>query len=57
MKLSAFQFELPSTLLAQHPAPGRDESRLMVLNRKEETIEHHTFKDVIVILTREMSWF
>jgi len=47
MKLSAFQFELPSTLLAQHPAPGRDESRLMVLNRKEETIEHHTFKDVI----------
>jgi len=47
MKLSAFQFELPNTLLAQHPAPSRDESRLMVLNRKEETIEHHTFKDVI----------
>jgi len=47
VKLSNFQFELPSTLLAQRPAADRDESRLMVLNRKEETIEHHSFKDVI----------
>ncbi len=47
MKLSDFQFELPNALLAQRPAQDRDESRLMVLNRKEETIEHHTFKDVI----------
>ena len=47
MKLSDFQFELPSALLAQRPAADRDESRLMVLNRKEETIEHHSFKDVI----------
>ena len=47
MKLSNFQFELPNALLAQRPAADRDESRLMVLNRKEETIEHHSFKDVI----------
>ena len=47
MKLSHFQFELPSELLAQRPAQDRDESRLMVLNRKEETLEHHAFKDVI----------
>jgi S-adenosylmethionine:tRNA ribosyltransferase-isomerase len=47
VKLSDFQFELPSALLAQRPAADRDESRLMVLNRKEETIEHHSFKDVI----------
>jgi len=47
VKLSNFQFELPSELLAQRPALDRDESKLMVLNRKEETIEHHTFKDVI----------
>ena len=47
MKLSDFNFELPNTLLAQRPAPDRDESRLMVLNRKEKTIEHHSFKDVI----------
>ena len=47
MKLSDFQFELPQSLLAQRPSADRDESRLMVLNRKNESIEHHTFKDVI----------
>lgn len=47
MKLSAFHFDLPEELIAQHPAEYRDESRLMVLNRKEQTIEHKQFKDVI----------
>ena len=47
MKLSDFNFNLPETLLAERPAPDRDESRLMVLNRAEETISHHTFKDII----------
>ncbi|WP_299058686.1 tRNA preQ1(34) S-adenosylmethionine ribosyltransferase-isomerase QueA [uncultured Polaribacter sp.] len=47
MKLSNFEFELPEELLAQYPAEHRDESRLMVLNRKEQTIEHKLFKDVI----------
>ena len=47
MKLSNFDFELPEELLAEYPAEHRDESRLMVLNRKEQTIEHKLFKDVI----------
>ena len=47
MKLSHFEFELPEELLAIYPAEHRDESRLMVLNRKEQTIEHKKFKDVI----------
>ena len=47
MKLSDFQFQLPQSLLAQRPATDRDESRLMVLNRENESIEHHTFKEVI----------
>ena len=47
MKLSDFQFELPQSLLAQRPATDRDESRLMVLDRKNESIEHHTFKEVL----------
>ena len=47
MKLSDFQFELPNKLLAQRPSQDRDESRLMVLHRKEEKIEHHIFKDII----------
>ena len=47
MKLSHFEYELPEELLAKYPAEHRDESRLMVLNRKEGTIEHKLFKDVI----------
>lgn len=47
MKLSHFNFKLPEELLAEHPAENRDEARLMVLNRKEKTIEHKMFKDLI----------
>ena len=47
MKLSHFNFELPEELLAEYPSEHRDESRLMVLNRKEQTIEHKMFKDLI----------
>jgi S-adenosylmethionine:tRNA ribosyltransferase-isomerase len=47
MKLSHFGFNLPEELLAEYPAENRDESRLMVINRKEKTIEHKMFKDVI----------
>ncbi|RNC84176.1 MAG: tRNA preQ1(34) S-adenosylmethionine ribosyltransferase-isomerase QueA [Winogradskyella sp.] len=47
MKLSHFNFNLPEELLAEHPAEHRDESRLMVLDRANQTIEHKMFKDVI----------
>lgn len=47
MKLSHFNFKLPEELLADRPSDIRDEARLMVLNRKEQTIEHKLFKDVI----------
>lgn len=47
MKLSNFSFNLPQELLAEYPAPNRDDARLMVLNRKEQTIEHKMFKDLI----------
>ena len=47
MKLSNFNFDLPPELLAEYPAPNRDESRLMVLDRKNKTIEHKMFKDLI----------
>ena len=47
MKLSNFNFNLPEELLAEYPAPNRDESRLMVLHRKTKTIEHRMFKDLI----------
>ncbi len=47
MKLSQFDFNLPPELLAEYPAPNRDESRLMVLDRANQTIEHKQFKDLI----------
>jgi len=47
MKLSNFNFNLPVELLAEYPAENRDESRLMVVNRKTQTIEHKLFKDVL----------
>ncbi len=47
MKLSKFKFKLPDELIAQYPAKHRDESRLMVLNKKTGAIEHKLFKDVL----------
>lgn len=47
MKVSEFNYHLPEELIAQTPLEKRDESRLMVLNRKEQTIEHKKFKDII----------
>jgi S-adenosylmethionine:tRNA ribosyltransferase-isomerase len=47
MKLSQFNFDLPKELIAQYPSENRDESRLMVVDRKKGTIEHKIFKDVI----------
>jgi S-adenosylmethionine:tRNA ribosyltransferase-isomerase len=47
MKLSEFKFDLPANLLALYPTENRDESRLMIVNRKEKTIEHRIFKDII----------
>jgi S-adenosylmethionine:tRNA ribosyltransferase-isomerase len=47
MKLSQYKFHLPPELVAKFPAKNRDESRLMVLDRKTEKIEHKTFKDII----------
>jgi S-adenosylmethionine:tRNA ribosyltransferase-isomerase len=47
MKLSDFRYHLPPELIANYPAKNREECRLMVLNRKKQTIEHKTFKDVL----------
>ncbi|MDE6062948.1 MAG: tRNA preQ1(34) S-adenosylmethionine ribosyltransferase-isomerase QueA [Duncaniella sp.] len=47
MKLSQFKFRLPEELIAQRPAPERDQSRMMVVNRRTGEIEHKIFKDII----------
>ena len=53
MKLSDFNYELPKNLLAEFPSENRDESRLMVINRKDGTIKHHQFKDLINFFEEE----
>ena len=47
MKLTDINYELPERLIAQVPIEKRDESRLMVLDRNKQTIEHKVFKDII----------
>ena len=47
MKVSDFNYDLPEELIAQTPLEKRDESRLMVLDRRNKTIEHKKFKDII----------
>ena len=50
MKVSDFDYELPEELIAQIPIEKRDESRLMVLDREKQTIEHRKFKNIIEYL-------
>ncbi len=47
MKLSKFKYDLNEKKIALHPAENRDESRLMVLNRANRTIEHKLFRDLL----------
>jgi S-adenosylmethionine:tRNA ribosyltransferase-isomerase len=51
MDLSFFDYHLPKELIAQEPIEPRDHSRLLVLNRKTEKIEHQYFYDVINYLS------
>ena len=46
MLIDEFDYHLPEELIAQKPLDQRDYSRLMVLNRKNETIEHKHFYDI-----------
>jgi S-adenosylmethionine:tRNA ribosyltransferase-isomerase len=46
-KLSQFKFDLPDELIAQYPSQERDQSRLMVVDRKTGKIEHRIFKDLL----------
>ena len=47
MKVSDFNYNLPEELIAQVPIKKRDESRLMVLDKKSKTVEHKHFYDIL----------
>ena len=50
MKLSEFRFDLPQNLIALNPTENREDARMMVVNRKNKTIEHKKFTDIIDIV-------
>ena len=48
-----FDYYLPESLIAQHPAEKRDHSRLMVLDRAEGSIDHKHFYDIVDYINPE----
>jgi S-adenosylmethionine:tRNA ribosyltransferase-isomerase len=46
LRTADFDFELPPELIAQMPAPERDQSRLLVAHRATQTIDHRQFADL-----------
>ncbi len=46
MRTADFQYDLPPELIAQHPVPNRDASRLLVVHRKAGTLEHKQFRNL-----------
>jgi S-adenosylmethionine:tRNA ribosyltransferase-isomerase len=53
MKLSDFNFALPERLIAQHPSPERDSSRMMVVWRESGKREHRRFRELPELLGAE----
>jgi len=49
--LADYDYSLPQELIAQVPASSRDESRLMVLERKSQRVSHHYFADIVRLLS------
>jgi S-adenosylmethionine:tRNA ribosyltransferase-isomerase len=47
MKLSQFRFDLPLNLIAQNPAKKREDSRMMVIDRKTGTMENKHFREIL----------
>ncbi|MDQ6911300.1 MAG: tRNA preQ1(34) S-adenosylmethionine ribosyltransferase-isomerase QueA [Verrucomicrobiota bacterium] len=45
-RLSDYDYELPRELIAQRPLPRREDSRMMVLHRETQTIEHRRFVEL-----------
>ena len=53
MKVEDFDYDLPEELIAQTPLLKRDESRLMVLDKNNGDVSHHTFCDILDYLQEE----
>lgn len=52
MKIEQFNYELPDEQIAQFPAEKRDESKLMVINRSDDSVDHKHFYDILEYLNK-----
>ncbi|MCF8266208.1 MAG: tRNA preQ1(34) S-adenosylmethionine ribosyltransferase-isomerase QueA, partial [Melioribacteraceae bacterium] len=52
MKLSDFRYNLPKTAIAKFPVEPRDEAKLMVLDRANQSIEHKKFSDIVDYMSK-----
>lgn len=52
MRISEYDFQLPQGFIAQYPSEKREHSKLMILHRKSESIEHKTFYQIIDYLNK-----
>jgi S-adenosylmethionine:tRNA ribosyltransferase-isomerase len=50
LRTSDFDYELPDALIAQHPLPRRDASRLLCLDRATGAVDHRVFADIDALL-------
>ena len=50
MNRTMFEYDLPEELIAQRPAPVRDRSRLLCLERGSGAVSHHVFRDIVDML-------
>lgn len=51
VRVSDFDYELPAELIAQHPLPHRDDSRLMVVDRNSGTVRHGRFREFSALMS------
>ncbi len=49
-KLSSYDYELPQSLIAQHPTPRREQSRMLFLERQSGRISNHNFAEIVSLL-------
>ena len=52
LKVEDFKFDLPEELIAQHPLEERDQSRLLVVDKKTGQLEHKHFHDIVDYLNK-----
>jgi len=51
--VDAYDYTLPANLIASHPLPNRDDSRMMYVDCHQESFQHKGFKDLVDVMNPE----